>query len=89
MNKKYLNKEDFKSLKELIKTSTNKYPNELAFIIKHKDNKEITYENITYKKFSNDINALGTALIKKGLKNKRIAMNGQLHIFVFNVELEF
>ena len=77
MNKKYLNKEDFKSLKELIKTSTNKYPNKLAFIIKHKDNKKITYENITYQKFSNDINALGTALIKKGLKNKRIAVIGK------------
>lgn len=77
MKKKYLEKEDFTSLKELIKTSTKKYPNEKAFIIKHKNNKEVTYENITYRKFSSDINALGTALIKKGFKNKRIAVIGK------------
>ena len=33
-----------------------------------------TYKLITHKQFSDDINALGTALIKMGLKDKRIAI---------------
>ena len=68
MKKKYLKKDDFISLKELINTSAKKYPNEKAFIIKHKNNKDISYENITYKKFLQDINAFGTALIKKRIQ---------------------
>ena len=77
MKKKYLKKDDYISLKELINTSAKKYPNEKAFIIKHKNNKDISYENITYRKFLQDINAFGTALIKKGFKNKRIAVIGK------------
>ena len=36
--------------------------------------KQVTYKEIKYKDFQNDINALGTALINLGLKDKRVAI---------------
>ena len=77
MSKKYLDKYEYKTLRELIETSARKYPHEDAFIIKHKFDKEITYEEITYKRFLEEIHQFGTALIQKGLKDKRIAVIGK------------
>lgn len=64
----------FKDLKELLTNSVNLYPNNNAFIIKHKDKKKVEYENITYEQFQKDINYLGTGLVNLGLKDKRIAV---------------
>ena len=36
MSKKYLDKYEYKTLRELIETSTQKHPHENAFILKHK-----------------------------------------------------
>ena len=72
-NKLYEAKE-FKNLREVIKNSAKCFADNNAFIIKHKEKKDVTYENITYKQFDEEIDSLGTAFIKHGLKGKRIAV---------------
>lgn len=66
---------EFKNIREVIKNSVEKYPDNNAFIIKNKD--KTTYTYITYTKMMDDINKLGTALIKLGFKDKRIAVIGK------------
>jgi len=65
---------EFDNLREVLQNSVKEYPNNNAFIIKNKIGKETTYTNITYTKFLEDINAVGTSLIDLGLKGKRIAV---------------
>lgn len=67
-------KPEFKNLKEMIKKSVENYGDNIAYRIKHKEGKKVTYQDITYKEYSKDINALGTAFYDKGFKNKRIAV---------------
>ena len=69
--------QEFKDIKELIYNSAKTYANNTAFIIKHQEGKNKTYENITYKTLLEQINALGTKLYSMGLKNKRIAILGR------------
>lgn len=66
---------NFTNIREIIAFAATKFPNNNAFIIKNKDKK--TYTNITYKRFQKDINKLGTALLKMGLQNKRVAIIGK------------
>ena len=68
---------EFKDIKELIYNSAKIYANNIAFIVKHQEGKNKTYENITYKMLLGHINALGTKLYNMGLKNKRIAILGR------------
>lgn len=69
---------EFNNIKEIIYYCTNKYSDKIAFVIKHQENKKVTYENVTYKKLLEDINKLGTALYEMGLvKGKRIAVIGK------------
>lgn len=69
--------EKFDTIREYISNGIKKYPNNNAFILKHKNGKEVSYTNITYTKFGEDIKAFGTALINHGLENKRIAIIGK------------
>ena len=69
--------QEFKDIKELIYNSAKIYTNNIAFIVKHQEGKNKTYENITYKMLLGHINALGTKLYNMGLKNKRIAILGR------------
>ena len=69
--------QEFKDIKELIYNSAKIYANNIAFIVKHQEGKNKTYENITYKTLLKHINALGTKLYSMGLKNKRIAILGR------------
>ena len=69
--------QEFKDIKELIYNSAKIYANNIAFIVKHQEGKDKTYENITYKMLLEQINALGTKLYSIGLKNKRIAILGR------------
>ena len=62
------------NIKEIINFAVKKYPECSAFTIKNKNGEKLNYTKITYKKFGEEINALGTALIDLGLKNKRIAI---------------
>ena len=61
-------------LKDMLKKSGKKYENEIAYQIKKEAG---TYQNITHKEVREMIDALGTALINMGLKNKRIAVIGE------------
>ena len=72
-----LNCKLFQNIKEIIYNSAKKYADNIAFIIKHQEGKNKTYENITYKTFLEQINALGTKLYDMGLKSKRIAVLGR------------
>lgn len=69
--------EEVKNIKEIIYNSAKKYADNIAFIIKHQEGKNKTYENITYKGFLEQMNALGTKLYDMGLKGKRIAVLGR------------
>ena len=75
--KKNKDVELFENIKEIIYNSAEKYAEKTAFIIKHKEEKNQRYENITYKRLLEHINALGTKLYDLGLKNKRIAIVGR------------
>ena len=69
--------QEFNKIKELIYNSAKIYENNIAFIVKHQEGKNKTYENITYKMLLEQINALGTKLYDMELKNKRIAILGR------------
>ena len=66
---------EFKNIREILKNTVEKYGDNNAFIIKNKD--MTTYTYITYKRMQEDINKLGTALMKLGFKGKRIAVIGK------------
>lgn len=68
---------EFNNIKEIIYNSAKKFSNQIAFVIKHQENKKVTYENITYEKLLKDINGFGTALYNKGLNKKRVAIIGK------------
>ena len=75
--RKLYDAEKFDTIREYINNGIKKYPNNNAFIIKNKNGKEVSYTNITYTQFGNDIKAFGTSLINLGLENKRIAIIGK------------
>ena len=64
----------FKNVKEIMYDVVKKYPQNRAFIIKEKDNKEIKYKNISFTQFLEDINNFGTGLYDLNFQNKRIAI---------------
>lgn len=68
---------EFNNIKDIVYESANKYANNIAFVVKHKEGKEVNYENITYKEMLEDINSYGTALYDMGFKGKRIAIIGK------------
>ena len=62
----------FTDLKDMLKQTGEEYGDKIAYIFKTENKGE--FKTITHKEFRDDINALGTALIKMGLKDKRIAV---------------
>ncbi|MBQ9272215.1 MAG: acyl--CoA ligase [Mogibacterium sp.] len=65
---------EFQDLKEIMDFVADKYGNNTAFIYKTPDRKSKV--EITYKKFREDMDAIGAYLISKGLKDKRIVVIG-------------
>lgn len=65
---------EYQNIREVIQDAVNKYPDNKAFILKNKVDGKVEYKNITYTEFQEDVNALGTAFIKKGLQGKRVAV---------------
>lgn len=61
-------------LKDMLKKSGKKYADKIAYQIKRKEG---TYQNITHQEVRQMVDALGTALIDMGLKDKRIAVIGE------------
>ena len=76
-NEKIFNAKEFKNIKEIIYNSVKLYGEKVAYVIKHKDKKEVSYENVTYKRLLDDANKLGTALFDMGYAKKRIAIIGK------------
>ena len=50
------------NIKEIIKLSVEKYSENIAFILKKKNGKNVSYEYITYKRFFEQVNFFGTGL---------------------------
>ncbi len=65
---------EVKNVKQLMEDSCRIYKDNVAYYVK-KDSKE--YSPIKYSQVYEDMNALGTALINLGLKDKRIAVIGE------------
>lgn len=76
-NKKIFDVKEFNNIKEIIYNSAKVYSENIAFVIKHKEKKQVEYENITYRELLEDINKFGTALYNMGLKGKRVAIIGK------------
>lgn len=62
-------------IKNMIETSAALYADNTAFM--QKDSNDSPYRKISYREMMEDVNGLGTALIDKGLKGKRIAVIGE------------
>ncbi len=64
---------EYADFRDLLKTVTEKHPENDAFIIKPDKTKK-EYTHITYTRFQNEVRALGTALMHASLPRKRIAV---------------
>lgn len=67
----------FENLRELLKTSAEKYADRVAYVTKVRgSNKEVSYINTTYKMLLDEMNYLGSALWELGYNNSRLAVLG-------------
>ena len=73
----YNKAKEYHDIREILQDSVEKYPDNSAFIIKHKNGKDVEYEKVTYKRFMDEINYLGTAFIELGLKDTKVAIIGK------------
>ncbi|MBR4111125.1 MAG: AMP-binding protein [Clostridia bacterium] len=77
MNKKapFYETRDIKDLKDMLNSSCELYGDNVAFLQKDKPGGE--YKEIRFNEYKRDVEALGTALISLGLKDKNIAVIGE------------
>ena len=69
---------EYRDLREMLNGSAKKFPNNTAFIIKHKKSKtDISYEHITFEMFRDQVNQLGTGLMLAGHAGKSISVIGK------------
>lgn len=71
---KYKDSRPIMDLKHMIETSADLYGDHVAFY--YKESRGEAYKTITYSKMLQLVNSLGTALIDRGMKGKRIAVIG-------------
>ncbi|GAE90182.1 AMP-dependent synthetase/ligase [Acetivibrio straminisolvens] len=64
-----------KDLKDMLNSSAELYGDKAAFLSKPKNG--AAYIPISYKQLKSDVDAMGTALIELGLKNRKIALIGE------------
>ncbi len=68
----------FKNVKEMMYNSLRLYKSNIAFTIKHKKDKKVEYENITYKNLLEDINNFGASLYSMKIRpESRVAVMGR------------
>ena len=77
MRERYFEATEFENIKEIIYHSAEVYKDHTAFILKHKNQKEIEYEKISYARVLDEVNALGTKFYDLGYQNKRVAVVGR------------
>ncbi len=73
LEKKY---REFEDVRELIKESSEKFSDRIAFVTKRKIDGDVSYINTTYKELFDAVMRLGTALNDLGFKEERIAVVG-------------
>lgn len=61
-------------IREILYKTAYENPENTAFIIKNKKNNDVTYTNISYKQFKEEVRSFGTGLYNLGLKGKRVAI---------------
>lgn len=66
--------EKFTDLRDMVEKTTKKFGDGVAFVEKKVTDGKVSYRDITFNETKEDINALGTALISLGLKDKKIAI---------------
>ncbi len=71
---RYRDSRPITDIKQMFETSVAEYGDNVAF--RQKFSHDEPYKNITYKEALADVNGLGTALINRGLKGKRIGIIG-------------
>lgn len=76
-NEKIFEAKEFNNIREIIYNSAEVYKDQIAFVIKHKKDKDVTYENVSYQRLLEDINKLGTALYDMKFNGKRVAIIGK------------
>ena len=64
----------FKNVREIINNSAKVFPDNLAFKVKLA---EKTYDDITFTRLKEEVEAFGSFLIKEGLQGKRVAVIGK------------
>ena len=74
LESKYMKTYEITDLKDMLYKATEKFSKKPAFKVKDENGK---IKEISYEKFRNDVEALGTAMIKSGLKDKKIAVIGK------------
>ncbi len=62
-------------LKDMLNNSLKKYSERTLFLVKDSHNEP--YRPIKYAKFGKDVHGLGTALVARGFKDKRVAVLGE------------
>ena len=66
----------FKNIREIVEYASVEHSDKLAFKVKHKDGKNISYDDITFVRLREEVEALGKFFIKNGFQGKRIAVIG-------------
>jgi len=64
----------FDNVKDIIYFSVKKYPKNVAFKIKEKNQENVKYIDITYEEFLNQVNNLGEGLFSLGMEGKKVAI---------------
>jgi len=64
----------FDNIKDVIYHSVEKYPKNVAFRVKEKNEQDIKYIDITYEEFLNQVNNLGEGLFSLGMEGKKVAI---------------
>ena len=64
----------FANLREVLKNAVKLYGQSDAFVLKKRTKEGVQYEHVTYEMFDQEIDALGTAMLNRGLKGKKIAI---------------
>ena len=66
---------EFKSVKDIILNCAKCYQDKIAFVIKHKNNDNIEYENISYNRILEDVYGFRTELFSLGFLRKKDSYN--------------
>lgn len=74
LESKYMKTYEISDLRDMLYKASEKFTKRPAFKVKDKNGK---IQEISYKKYREDVESLGTAMIKAGLKDKKIAVIGK------------